>query len=382
MFKYELPNLELLKVDTGNVSTPENDYLLRQLSSLLTQKNNLHGRRVGKAKDAIAPGDYVTKRQLNGTLFGTLALRPQPSNVAPGTTYFATDRNVTYQMRNGHWYYYSGIQNVTLNPNTKPSPSVLYDTGYMIYATDFDWYFRWNLVTWEKLNGVSRYIQGFELAPTKVGWGLCDGTTYAYAKDDGSLSTVVSPNLTGVSKFVEFGGSYSASVAAVAPTISGSTGSDGAHTHTTTATGNVTGKLPDHTHGVSFTSGTGNLTLSGSVGTGITGTVTQSFPDCSDVVEGDLELGISVVNCGATYDLFANLNDGTVSFGSDGTHTHAVEGNTAGVNEGEIDLVDLAFTGDSVTSSSNDAHTHTGSSLTVTDTARPIAVRLIPYIRL
>jgi len=64
------------------------------LSALLTQKNNLHGRRIGKAKDAINPGDYVTKRQLNGNLVGTLANRPQQQNVVQGTTYFASDRNV------------------------------------------------------------------------------------------------------------------------------------------------------------------------------------------------------------------------------------------------------------------------------------------------
>jgi len=52
MVSYPLPNLSLGIVNTGDVSTPENDYLLRQLSGIINTKNNLHGRRIGKAKDA------------------------------------------------------------------------------------------------------------------------------------------------------------------------------------------------------------------------------------------------------------------------------------------------------------------------------------------
>lgn len=381
MFSYELPNLELLRSEGGELSTPENEYLLRQLQSLLTQKNNLHGRRVGMAKDAINPGDYVTKRQINGNLFGTLALRPQPANVSPGTTYFATDRNVTYQMRNGHWYYDSGVQYVTLSPDTKPSPSILYDNGYLIYSTDLNWFFRWNLTTWVRLNGTSRYIQGFEVAPTSAGWGLCDGTTYTYSKDDGSTGTVASPNLTSTAKFVQFASVYNASIAAVAPTISGSTGSSGAHTHTTTATGSVTGTLPDHTHGISITSGTGNLSLTGSLSSNAVSVTVNNNGDCVTVMAPVETFDTaSVAQCSHNHSASASVDTTTISFGNE-NHTHAVEGSTAGVNEGAVTLT-LTFTGDSVTSSSDGAHTHTGSSLTISATGTPLAVALIPYIRL
>lgn len=249
MFNYELPDLTKLTVSDIEGNSPLQEYIAKQLLALLTQKQNLHGRRIGKAKDAINPGDYVTKRQLNGTLVGLLSARPQPSNVVIGTTYFATDRNVTYIQRGGHWYYYSGIQNVTLNPDTKPSPSILYDTGYMIYATDFDWYYRWNLVTWQRLGGVNRNIEGFQVAPTKAGWGLCDGSTYNCSTDSGGITTVATQNLNGIAAFVKFGSSYIASIAAVAPTISGITGNQNAnHFHNVTASGTVTGNIPAHAH--------------------------------------------------------------------------------------------------------------------------------------
>lgn len=425
MFNYALPDLELLQGSTGDVSTPENEYLLRQLSSLLTQKNNLHGRRIGKAKDAISPGDYVTKRQLNGNLFGTLANRPQPANVAPGTTYFATDRNVTYQSRNNHWYYDSGIQDVTLSPDTKPSPSVLYDTGYMIYATDFDWYFRWNLITWERLNGVNRHISGFRVAPTKVGWGLCDGTTYTCSTDAGSTTTVTTPNLNSAAAFVKYGSSYSASVSAVAPTISGSTGNESTkHTHNTTATGSisgtVTGNLPAHTHdatntytgppktggGSAWTGNSAFFTVGGNTGnTDVDHNHLNDFipiavsADPPFVTVCEVVPSVDVTPSANAYEGNVYGYTNTVSGGL--SHHHAGSSLTVQANEEHYHIVDfptggitgtivplsltpsLSFTGNSVASGVDSVdHTHTGGSLTISNDGTPLAVQLIPYIRL
>jgi hypothetical protein len=391
-FNYQLPEINN-EQDTSSYFGPENEYLLRQLNSLLTQKQNIHGRRIGKAKDAISPGDYVTKRQLNGTLVGTLAQRPNPLNVVVGTTYFATDRNVTYIARSGHWYYYSGVQYVTLNPDTRPSPSVLYDDRYIIYATDFNWYYRWNLITWRRMNGTNLFIQGFQVGPgaTELGWGLCDGTTYTYSKDDGSTGSIATPNLTGTSKYYLSYSSSSALLSAVAPTISGLTGNQNTnHTHSVIATGSISGTaaLPDLSHGHdegTLSNDSGNLSLSGSVSTGVSGTVTIS-DSCTQVFPIG-EGGSDVVQCGSvSASFFGALNDGSVSFGSGG-HTHTISGFTGGAlgfTEGGIDItVTATFTGDSVTSGTDSvSHQHSGSSLVVSSNGTPLTVQLIPYIRL
>lgn len=423
-FNYELPTIPTDASIFDSVS-PEQQYLLQQLNGLLTQKQNLHGRRIGKAKDAINPGDYVTKRQINGNLFGTLALRPQPANVAPGTTYFATDRNVTYQMRNGHWYYKDGIQSVTLSPDTKPSPSVLYDTGYMIYATDFDWYYRWNLITWERLGGANLYTEAFNVAPTKPGWGLHNGTTYTYSKDDGSTGSVATGDLT-TGRFLVFS-SAGGLQAAVAPTISGSTGNESiGHIHGFTPTGSVSGNIPAHAHvlldslvdggqahmsnavnldssawdvqgTVDGTNDSGDLSLSGLVGTSISGSTSPSF-DCSDGTSGvESEFPVPFYNCGAVFDIFASLDDGTVFFGSaahshgwTGTftstsedHFHLLTGKTETTIVGSPIALTLTFTGTgNVTGVESANHTHTGSSLTISNDGTPAAVKRLPYIRL
>lgn len=379
MFNYALP--EILPItSTGELSTPENDYLLRQLGSLLTQKNNLHGRRVGKAKDAISPGDYVTKRQLNGNLVGTLAQRPAATGVTQGTTYFATDRNVTYQARNGHWYYKDGIQDVTLSPDTKPSPSILYDTGYMIYATDFDWYYRWNLITWERLGGTSGFIQGFEVAPTQLGWGLCDGTTYSRSLDNGNVTTIVSPNLTSTAKFVKFASAYNASVAAVAPTISG-----GVLTGTVTLSGTaiIGGSLvvPAHAHNTSLLSD--NTIVTGG----------EDQPHWHDADGGASTLFID-------YTVSNNFNATSSNTAVTGFNGNGIGGHTDYNDVGHNHPVDVDFSGLSTDLSTGTEDIDTSSltvdtsgltvdssglsvgSITAGTNGTPISVNLIPYIRL
>jgi len=370
MFNYQLPNIPVGTDDFGSGGPALSEYLLAQLSRLTTQKQNLHGRRVGQAKDAINLGDYVTKRQVAQQLFGTMAQRPDPKAVVSGTTYFATDRGVTYQSRYGHWWYFGGVQFVTLSPDTKPTPSILYDNGYRIYSTDFDWFYHWDLITWVREGGANFYIQGFTIAPTKPGWALCDGATVTFSADNGSTTSGTIQDLVSTARFLKFG-STSAFIAAVAPTLSGNTGSGGGFI----PEGTVTGNLPDHTHGVSFTSGTGTLTLSGSVATAITGTITRTT-DCDLVVSQEGLDNTDVAICSHDHDFNLSLNDGTVTFGGDGTHTHAIEGTTVGINENPTAL-DLTFTGTPVSS-----HTHGAGTLAVSSTGAPIAIQLIPYIRL
>lgn len=263
-FNYALPDLAQTELNTEDGNSPLEEYLANQLFKLFTQKQNLHGRRIGKAKDAINPGDYVTKRQIASNLFGTLAQRPSPNSVTQGTTYYATDRTVSYISISGHWYYRDGIQRGLLS--AKPSPSVLYDNGYRYYATDYDWEFVWNLITWERVGGANLYVESFQVAPTKNGWGLCDGTTYTYSKDDGSTGTVTTDDLVGTPRFQKLGPTHSLA-AAHAATITGSVASDGSHNHTLTPlgslTGSVTGNLPNHTHDVGTDNiGTGSIFVS------------------------------------------------------------------------------------------------------------------------
>ncbi len=377
MFNYELPDLTKLTAADLEGNSPLQDYISKQLMALLTQKQNLHGRRVGKAKDAINPGDYVTKRQLNGTLVGTLAQRPNANNVTVGTTYYATDRGVTYISRGGHWYYYLGVQEVTLSPNTKPTPSVLYDYGYLIYATDFDWYYEWVLTGWRRLGGANLYIQGFVDAPTKAGWHVADGATVTYSKDDGTTGSGALFNLIGAPGFLRFDSTAIETVAPVAPTVSGSTGIESTkHTHNVTGTIGISGTIPAYSYGFSTSSGTSVTTAEVSNGA-VSGSVIQSFEDCSFVIPDEDFGGASVVNCGAAYELFgAGLNSTAV--------TIAFEGTAFLIDETPFnfsDYLSASFT-DGITDDDSVDHTHPGSSLTVSSTGTPRYTQLIPYVRL
>jgi hypothetical protein len=385
MVSYELPDLSVLGYDPGQSIGPEQDYLLRQVNSLLTQKQNLHGRRIGKAKDAINPGDYVTKRQLNGTLVGTLAQRPQPSNVVVGTTYFATDRNVTYIARGGHWYYYDGIQDVTLSPDTKPSPSVLYDNGYMIYATDFDWYYRWNLITWKRLGGANLYVEGFWVAPTKPGWGIVDGSTYTYSTDNASVVTGFTPNdVRG--RFLKYGATTTP-VVANAPTISGNTGNESVkHTHTTTSTGTVGGTvhLPSLTHSHTYHSSTGVLSAPHGHSVDVSGLSVSGTTGGPSGTTPRLEGSASVASDSHTHGFSASISGSSNTGTEDATHTHSFEDTTDDAVGGDVDLTLAAtFTGSPAASGVDSVdHTHSGSSLTISNDGSPLAFQLIPYVRL
>lgn len=257
MVKYTLPDLPSITPEELDANTPLLEYLTSQIMKNLTQKQDLHGRRIGKAKDAIKPQDYITQRQTTPTLIGTVATRPDPRKYKNGTTFYATDRGVTYIAIDGHWYYYGGTQYDVLA--SKPSPSVLYDVGYLFYATDYSHLFRWSGITWIRLNDTSLYIKGFQIAPTQSGWGLCDGSTYTYSKDDGTTGSITTPNLTSVAKFIKYGSTYISSIAAAAPTIGGGSLTGSATIGgTITVTGTAT--LPPHQHGLSELVLTGRTT--------------------------------------------------------------------------------------------------------------------------
>jgi len=121
------------------------------------------------------------------------------------------------------------------------------DAGYVLFVTDYAHMVYWDGSAWQWLDGdrPGRFSDFY--ADPGVGWGLCDGSTYALLTVGGaSLTTtnVTTPNLSGTAAYKKSGAAYTGTITAA----SGSTGTG------TTSTG------------------------TGNTGTGSTGTNTMTIP--------------------------------------------------------------------------------------------------------
>jgi hypothetical protein len=154
-----------------------------------------------------------------------------------GTTFYEEDRAVTYQVAGDgvnarHWRPIAGEMTGTLSPNTKPTLTTK-DAGFIFRATDFNRRYRWSGSAWEDLDaGDPRgRIEAFDTNPG-TGWAICDGSGVTRSTATGGTAAFTTPNLSGA--YIKGAAVYSASVVAAA--LTGSTDSQGAHTHTTAAT--------------------------------------------------------------------------------------------------------------------------------------------------
>lgn len=127
------------------------------------------------------------------------------------------------------------------------------DEGLVYEAEDFGHVYRWNGTAWKWAPGEvgAGYIMPFQIAPTGVGWQLCNGATVSYAKEDGSTANVTLPNLTGSPAYMRFDAAVGVN-AAVAPTVAGlplTTGAPSSTQEVQSGTG-VTVASDAHTHNI------------------------------------------------------------------------------------------------------------------------------------
>lgn len=165
-----------------------------------------------------------------------------PADLPLGSTYYETDRGVSYQIRMVSaakaWVYFSGKMRGT--QSTLPTDLGVADTGFLFEVTDYAHLLQWSGTGWGWAPGdeQSNYIRGWLAAPSPAtGWKLVDGKgddgstigashPVKYLKSDGTLGSITSatvapclPDLTAGTNFLALGAANTGTNAAVAPTI-------------------------------------------------------------------------------------------------------------------------------------------------------------------
>jgi hypothetical protein len=199
--------------------------------------------------------------EVTAVQYGTHAARPAPAGVADGVIYVESDRgNVIYQAQldaasNPAWVYVSGMMRNTLA--NIPTDLGTNDKGFLFYGTDYTHTWRYTGSTWEyaPCDRISGEIAWFTADPG-TGWALCNGSATTRTTATASTAAFTTPNLIGA--YAKGAGTYTGGVAAAIPgTVSGSTGSESAHTHgvTTAAVQSGLGDIDSPIYAVSAGSG-------------------------------------------------------------------------------------------------------------------------------
>lgn len=123
-----------------------------------------------------------------------------PGNYAIGTSFYETDRTVTYQIQfisgANRWIYVNGRMNALLA--NIPTDLTLYDDTFWFNATDYQHQYTWSGsgLTFHFAAGdpgSDFYTTSLNPAGPNGGfWGKADGSTYAVAQDNGTTASVVS----------------------------------------------------------------------------------------------------------------------------------------------------------------------------------------------
>ncbi len=125
-----------------------------------------------------------------------------PANSYPvGTLFWETDRTV-YYLNTGTvgaqvWTYTAGEFSCT--QATLPADLGTTDGGFLANVFDYGHLLIWSGAawTWGPGDAGSGMLQLFEVDPAGAGWHLYDGSTVSYLKADGTLGSIVLPNLSG-----------------------------------------------------------------------------------------------------------------------------------------------------------------------------------------
>lgn len=129
-------------------------------------------------------------------------LASYPANSYPvGTLFWETDRTVYYlnsgALGSQNWIYTAGEFSCT--QATIPADLGTHDGGFLANVFDYGHLLIWSGAawTWGPGDAGSGMLQMFEVDPGGAGWHLYDGSTVNYLKADGTLGSIVLPNLSG-----------------------------------------------------------------------------------------------------------------------------------------------------------------------------------------
>jgi hypothetical protein len=177
----------------------------------------------------------TTAAEREWVFVGTHAIRVGTSAAKDGSLFYETDRTVLYVSVSGVWKYCAGAMAGTLSPDQKPTDLGADDVGFLFDSTDYLHTYRWSGSAWAFAPndpGSAYIVAAGGSAPLGGLWGACDGTTYNIASSTGTVTTAVSPDLSG-GIFV-MGGTYTGSrvVAARAKwEATAKTADESTHTH-------------------------------------------------------------------------------------------------------------------------------------------------------
>jgi hypothetical protein len=201
-----------------------------------------------------------------------------PTDYVAGDLFYETDRTVFYRVNAAgtEWVYASGEMVAAFSG--VPTDLGVDDEGFLLQITDYGHRVRWDGAAWEFAPGDqgNGYFQDFAVAPTVPGWALCNGiaTTYLTMGATIAETAITPPNLSGSPAYRKSAGAYTGAIdAAVAPGISGSTGS--------TAPG-ISGNVASNPVNISGETADATATISGQTATA-TDTFTTSGPSGSSV---------------------------------------------------------------------------------------------------
>lgn len=159
------------------------------------------------------------------------------------------------------------------------------DVGFVGLVTDYNHLVVWDGAAWQPYDAGSGYFAMLPVAPTTVGWQLCDGTATHYLGYGGTLTAVAftTPDLMSTPAYLKAAASYSGTVnAKVSPSSTG-TGTTGTDVTGTGTTGSSTDTFTTQQGAQSLIMGAGaNLTaVAAHTHTGTTDGHTHSVPGLS-----------------------------------------------------------------------------------------------------
>jgi hypothetical protein len=295
---------------------------------------------------------------LAGVMQAAFASRPSGlGTLDDGFQFWATDYKHLWQFDGANWHVLGGVLRDALA--NIPADLTADDTNFKFEATDYDRKWWWDGSAWDYQPGYKHFGIDWLMEAPGTGWIIADGTGSPATRTTaaGGTTTFTVPDL--IDAFPYGIAAYTgAQEAAVAPVITGATAADGEHSHEEGTLAAVSNGAHTHGGGTLAAANAGSHTHSVSGSTGA-----PSSTAGSNIAAGATPL-----------DIATHTHTVSATAASDGDHTHSISGTTA--SDGAH-----AHTIDGATAVEPD-HTHGVGTLVVDDTAKPLRVGLLPYIRL
>lgn len=237
------------------------------IDKLLNQKPEKQSLVKGLTPEEIAELAKLMRDQLQAPGAAPLSIQDLPGTPASSSTLIG-GLSVTYFVG-------------TLSPDTRPFLTIFNAYQAIFWSLDFNHLYFWDGILWNAIERTCGSVFWFDgSGPAGVGWHICDGSVVNRTDRLGNVFSTTLPDLVTGNPYIRGGSTYSGptATAAIAPTVSG----------TITATGSITGDIPDHKHIVSGdeSGGAGKVAVSfaregtgtGSAWSGPSGTIAANLP--------------------------------------------------------------------------------------------------------